>query len=206
MAVSLEILPSRTKKVFDALSGSSITTDFYLAGGTGLALQLKHRESVDLDFFSQKKFDESKIIEHLSALGHFQLEKKGEQTVVGILDGVKVSFLGYRYPLINSLIESSGAKIADGLDIVCMKIDAIAGWGAKRDFIDVYFGAKELIPLNELLLKFEKKYADLNYNMTHIKKSLVYFDDAEQDPMPKMIKPVEWKEIKKFFEKEIGAI
>ena len=93
-------------------------------------------------------------------------------------------------------------NVADIIDIACMKIDTISSRGAKRDFIDVYFIAKEIIPLKEIFEFFEKKYACINYNMMHIKKSLVFFDDAESDPTPQMLKPADWEEIKSFFKKE----
>jgi hypothetical protein len=87
-----------------------------------------------------------------------------------------------------------------------MKIDAIASRGTKRDFIDIYFVVKESRPLKEIFKKFSEKYVSLRYNLVHIKKSLVYFSDAENDPSPSMLKPVDWLEVKKFFEKEVLSI
>lgn len=196
-----EVLSDKTKGVLESLL--DISKGFYLAGGTGLALQIRHRLSYDLDFFAPYHFNESQMIQKLSARGQFQLEDKSEQTVIGILNDVKVSFLGYKYPLLSPLHKFNKIMIADVLDIVCMKIDAIASRGAKRDFIDVYFIAKEVIPLPEILDKFKKKYITLHYNLIHIKKSLVYFQDADNDPLPSMLKPVDWEEIKLFFIQEI---
>jgi hypothetical protein len=72
--------------------------------------------------------------------------------------------------------------------------------------IDIYFVVKESRPLKEIFKKFSEKYASLRYNLVHIKKSLVYFTDAENDPSPSMLKPVDWLEVKKFFEKEVVSI
>lgn len=86
-----------------------------------------------------------------------------------------------------------------------MKIAAISDRGTKRDFIDLYFIIKmeKVLSLDEILRLYDKKFGLLKQNKIHILKSLCYFDDAEQEPMPKMLKDVSWKEVKKFFEEEI---
>jgi hypothetical protein len=82
-----------------------------------------------------------------------------------------------------------------------MKLDALSSRGTKRDLVDLYCIAKQL-PLPEMLALFQKKYASVHYNLLHIKKSLVYFDDAEGDPLPDMRVPVQWSEVKEFFKRE----
>jgi hypothetical protein len=80
----------------------------------------------------------------------------------------------------------------------------ISSRGAKRDFIDVYWALKhEGFQLSEVLNYFQKKYAALQYNLLHIYKSLVYFTDAENEPMPKMLKATDWEEVKRFFLQEV---
>ncbi len=199
MEIHLEVLSAKTKQVFSLLSKFSWIQQFYLAGGTAMALQLGHRISKDLDFFAPQIFDESQLIQRLSGLGRFQLEKKSDQTIIGFLNDTKLSFLAYQYPLLSPFKIVAGLKTADVIDIACMKIDAIASRGSKRDFIDLYFVAKEILPLPEILGFFEKKYSSISYNMMHVKKSLVFFKDAEGDPMPKMLKPVDWSAVVLFF-------
>lgn len=203
MDTYFEILPEDTKQTFSLLSNSSLIKSFYLAGGTALALQIGHRISQDLDFFTSENFDESVLIQKIPDIGDFQLEKKSDQTIIGILNNTKISFIGYKYPFLAPFKNILNMNVADIIDIACMKIDTISSRGAKRDFIDVFFVVKEIIPLREILKLFEKKYASINYNMMHIKKSLVFFDDAESDSMPQMLKPINWKEVKSFFEEEV---
>ncbi len=198
-----EILSGEAQKTFSSLKNFPLIRKFYLGGGTGLALQIGHRTSADLDFFIDGDFDEAALIQELKDQGEFQLEKKAENTAIGILNGVKISFLGYKYPLLEKIEELEAIKIASIMDIACMKVDAIASRGTKRDFVDVYFAAREKFSLKEILDNFEKKYVSLNYNLIHVKKSLVYFEDAEADPMPIMLKPAKWTEIKIFFEQEV---
>jgi len=53
-----ETITKNAKRALEILSKSGIIKNAYLAGGTALALQFGHRISVDLDFFTDKKFDE----------------------------------------------------------------------------------------------------------------------------------------------------
>ena len=84
-----------------------------------------------------------------------------------------------------------------------MKIDAIAARGAKRDFIDLYFICAYGHGLPELLNCYDRKYRKLSSNIIHIKKSLVFFNDAEADEMPKMLKRTKWEAVKRYFENEV---
>jgi predicted nucleotidyltransferase component of viral defense system len=193
-----ETLAKPTRKLFDKLAESPWISDFYLAGGTALAMRLGHRVSVDLDFFSEKAFNEAALIDKLVSIGDLRIFQKAPRSVTGSIDEVKVSFLGYEYPILTTGTLWSGVTIASMEDIACMKLDALSSRGTKRDFIDLYFIAKQ-IPLIDILRLFEQKFAAIRYNILHIKKSLVYFEDAESEPMPKMLVPVEWRAVKEFF-------
>lgn len=197
------VLPENTSQLLPVLGEMLFLRSAYLAGGTALALQLGHRVSADLDFFFPEEFDVSLAIQKLSAAGKFRLTKKSEQTVVGTLNEVKLALFGYRYPMLFPLQEIFGIRIADIRDIACMKIDAIAGRGAKRDFVDLFFVLRATATLSDILELFCKKYAALQYNMVHVKKSLLYFTDAEEDPMPQMLQPASWDEVKKYLEREV---
>lgn len=97
-------------------------------------------------------------------------------------------------------------NIADIRDIAAMKINAMASRGLKRDFIDLYFICKAGYKLTDLFKFYHKKYGKLSSNLMHIKKSLVFFDDADPDETPRMLKKIKWEEIKKYFVAEIKNI
>ena len=201
-----EILSRKAKNNLARLRKAELLADFYLAGGTGLALQLNHRVSLDLDFFTKKDIDTKLLIQKIKNLGKFSVEKESENTLIGTFEGTRMTFLKYDYPLLFPLKKLERIKVADGRDIGCMKISAISSRGTKKDFIDLYFLCQKAISLRELLELFKKKYKSVDYNMMHILKSLVYFGDAEKDPLPKMISPISWKEVKNFFKAEIKKI
>ena len=186
----------KTQRVLEKVKKCKFIGDFYLVGGTALAIQLGHRESIDLDFFSRKLFSVSDIEKELSLIGKYILNKKDEKTLDGILDGVKISFFYYDYDQLYPFVKFSGIKLADEKDIACMKIDAISSRGSKKDFIDFYFLLKKY-SLTELISFFEKKYSNIEFNKLHILKSLTYFKDAENEPMPIMIKNVDWVDVRK---------
>lgn len=190
-----EAINAQTKRVLEKISQSEITSNFYLAGGTALAIQFGHRESIDLDWFSKNSFSNSQIKDVLSKLGKFELNSEDEGTIHGTLDDVKVSFLNYPYENIFPLISFQNIKLADERDIASMKIDAMSSRGSKKDFIDLYFLLKKYF-ISELFDFFENKYKNIHYNKLHILKSFAYFEVAEDEPMPKMIQEIKWEEVK----------
>ncbi len=180
------------------LKDSSAVTGFYLAGGTGLALQLGHRRSRDLDFFCDVDFDPEIVLERGRALGPLSIIARAERTLHIELNQIKVSFLGYSYRLLFDCQDYLGVPLADPLDIACMKISAITSRGSRRDFVDLFLAARPH-GLDKVLALFASKYAETAYNHVHLLKSLTYFDDAEQEPMPDMLVPLEWNEVKRYF-------
>jgi predicted nucleotidyltransferase component of viral defense system len=200
-----EVISKKTQSTLEILRKADLLKDFYLVGGTALALQYQHRLSLDLDFFTKKDIDTKELLGKIKNLGSFSLEKEAENTLTGILNQTKVTFLSYDYPILFSSKNILGIKVADIRDIACMKLTAISSRGTKRDFVDLFFICQD-IPLKKLLSLFQKKYRQINYNLIHILKSLVYFEDAENEPMPYMIKQISWQEIKEFFIKEVKNI
>lgn len=193
-----KVVTSKTKQNLALLGKSAFIKDFYLAGGTALALQIGHRSSIDLDFFSNKEFRPELISARLRKLGSFSLKSQAVGTLHGIFNGTRVTFLYYPYPLLLTKKSYLNVRLADYLDIACMKLDVVSRRGYKKDFIDLYAICQN-VDLKELLKLFEKKYKGINFNIIHIFKSLSYFEQAEKQPMPKMYWKISWKEVKKFF-------
>jgi hypothetical protein len=197
----VRVISPETERALRELKQTPLLTAFYLAGGTGLALHIAHRRSMDLDFFSQESFDADSVVSTLRFSPGFRVLGKGEATVHTQVRGTKVSFLGYPYPLLFSPAPFSEVMVADPRDIACMKISAIAGRGTRRDFIDLYAVAT-LYGLPQLVEWFKEKFRPADYSVVHLLKSLTYFEDAEQDPMPDMLVPMTWEEVKGFFAAE----
>ena len=200
-----EVLSEDAKNALGLLGQSGLLDAAYLAGGTALTLQLDHRYSYDLDFFTSKKFDERILIQEITELfSNFELERKDWGTILGYLGKTRFSIFFYKYPLLFKTHKFLNINIADIRDIAAMKIAAVADRGTRRDFIDLYyiFNQSKIITLEESLNLYDKKFKVLSQNKIHILKSLVYFDDADRDKSPKMIESVNWQKVKEFFIKE----
>ncbi len=182
-----------------------LVENFYLAGGTGLALHLGHRRSRDVDLFSYDAFDPESFVHTLQALPEFGVTSKAEGTLHCLLRGVKVSLLAYPYPLLFPTERLGRLSVADVRDIACMKIAAIAGRATKRDFVDLYLVSRDL-GLPPLLDLFRQKFAQANYSLPHILKSLSYFEEADMDPMPDMLIDVSWTKVMEFFRNEVPRL
>lgn len=202
MDFHFEILPPRTKKLFAWLRRQPFIESFYLAGGTALALHFGHRTSIDLDFFSVGQFDADALQENLARFGSFATAKKERNTLTGELEKVKVSFFKIPDKPVRPLIRLDSLRIADLLDLSFMKIMAIADRGARRDFVDLYVLSLRFKPLEELLGLLPEKYGKWKYNLAHILRSVGYFADAEEERMPHMREPLDWKTVKSYFHKE----
>jgi hypothetical protein len=200
-----EVISKATESVLRSLAGSGVLRPFYLAGGTGLALHLGHRVSEDLDLFSTELFNEDLLVQGVQGVAGFSLVEKAPHTLHATIQGTKASFLGYAYPVLFPFVQFQQVAVADPRDIGCMKISAIASRGSKRDFVDLYAAAHEF-GLGHLLELFNRKFALTRHNGVHVKKSLIFFDDAEKDPMPHMLAPVKWEEVKRFFGKEAAKL
>lgn len=181
------------------LGDSKILKGAYLAGGTACALQLGHRVSLDLDFFTEKEFNTEIVLSSLKKLPGFRLDEIAKWTILGSFPKVKFSYFYYPYPLIKKVSVFSGISVASLEDIAAMKIAAVCNRGTKRDFIDLYFLIKKF-SLKKILKFYDQKYAKLSNNFFHIMKSLDYFEDAELQKLPNMLIPVSWDEVKKFFQ------
>ena len=174
----------------------------YLAGGTALALQLGHRISVDLDFFTQEEFNETETSTKLASISEFVQEGTAKWTIWGKISQTKFSMFYYKYPLLEPTSSFEGIRLASLADIAAMKIHAIEDRGTRRDFVDVYFLSQKYT-LEEMLGFYQKKYSILEDHLYSILRALDYFEDAEQESqMPKMIIDVNWEEIKEYFQKE----
>jgi len=174
----------------------------YLAGGTALALQLGHRISVDLYFFTQEEFNETFLAEKLTLSKKFTLSGTAKWTVWGKISQTKFSMFYYKYPMLEKPCFFEGIKLANLSDIAAMKIHAIEDRGTRRDFTDVYFLSKTY-SLEEMFNFYQEKYSVDKDHIYSTLRSLDYFEDAEkEEQMPKMLVKVDWDEIKEFFRKE----
>ncbi|KKR68053.1 MAG: hypothetical protein UU09_C0016G0004 [Microgenomates group bacterium GW2011_GWA2_40_6] len=177
---------------------------FYMAGGTALALQIGHRESVDFDFYNEKKFNADNLVSKIKEVAKsLEIEVPDIYSVMGMINGVSVSFFEYEYSMIGNLVVENGANLASLSDIAAMKCIAVVQRGTKRDFVDMYF-LNKMFGLPKIFEWVAKKYP--MYDTYHIKTALMYFVEAERDVMPKMLVDCGWEEVKTGLEKAVLSL
>ncbi|MCB0588923.1 MAG: nucleotidyl transferase AbiEii/AbiGii toxin family protein [Phaeodactylibacter sp.] len=190
---TLELLKTILKK--PALSG------FCLAGGTSLALQIGHRVSVDLDLFGHRPFETQEILDELHPLSPLSIMSQSKNILVLNVQGVKVDFVNYRYPLISDPLKTEGLRLLAIPDIAAMKLAAIAGRGRKRDFYDLFFILR-LYSLDDLISFYLRKFDDGSELM--VARSLVYFEDADEDEEVILLEEkIRWESVKRLIREEV---
>ena len=196
-----EVLSEKAQDLIDKIAGQ--VSSFYLAGGTGLALQLGHRVSEDLDLFSEKSFD-AKEIE--AVIAPEKVISVRPQTLHCVKDGIRLSFLFYDVPLCYPVQIWRGLHVAAWQDIVAGKIKTVSQRGSKKDFWDVYSVITLRSSIDEVGALFLERFKGTGINLYYVLKSMVYFEDADKEPDPVLLangKKSDWERIKQFFEANI---
>ena len=197
------------KKRLDVLPlFKNFKNNFYLAGGTSLALQIGHRDSIDFDFFTEEDINTKELFERLRKIfeGHKLLNIQEESnTLTLLIDGsVKISFFTHKYKLIDKTISDKNLTYASIGDIGCMKLSTITGRASNKDYVDLYFILK-FFSLSNLLDKARRKYPQLDRNL--ILKSLVYFEDIMQEKiMFKNYNDIAFEDVKKRLKSEVKKL
>ena len=199
MKYHLEGLKPKQVKVLRQMGRTMQERGFYLVGGTALAIYFGHRLSVDLDWFLPDRIDDVLILaESLRGAGlDFVTTQTGPGSLHGTILGVRLTFLEYHNPLLRPVIRwnNMGCSLASLDDLACMKLSAIAQRGGRKDFCDIYFLGTKHRPIKDLLGLYQHKFKIKDIGP--VLYGLSYFDDADYEPMPRMLVDVQWRTIKK---------
>ena len=199
--LQLQTVAPDTLELLKTIASKPEMKGFRLVGGTALALQYGHRQSVDLDFFGSPTVSQEDTIDVLSSLGNITIHNRTDKILQVVLRGIKVDVIDYsRYGWIDPPVVDDGIVLASPRDIAAMKINAIEGRGSRKDFVDIYMLLQHYT-LGELLDFYSMKYP--NYSIFRALLSLTYFDDAETQAMPKMFIPQTWEEIKAYISDKV---
>jgi hypothetical protein len=189
-----------------SLVRAGLTKGWTLAGGTGLALQLGHRLSYDLDFFATRNFDGVRLTDALATVAAVSVLGRSAGTLHVTLAGLRVSFLKLQRPLLFPGTDYRGIVVADPRDIAVMKVLAIGGRGSRKDFVDLHFFIRGGGSLESVFGLIRRRFRGIDFNEYHLLRSLVYFDDAESEPMPRMLSRASWAEIKRAIVAEVRRL
>ena len=199
----LATLAPSTLGLLRRIQSQAAFADTRLVGGAALALHFGHRTSIDLDLFgSWKPLPPLELA--LSNCAARVMKTGGEESLQFFtVDDVKIDCVTYPYKWLRPAVVSDGIRLADIPDIAAMKLAAATNRGTRKDFVDVYFLLRKY-SLRQMLDWYAEKYPDGNDYL--VLRSLVYFDDAELEPMPNMLAPVEWKSVTKAIESAVREL
>ncbi|MBQ6192005.1 MAG: nucleotidyl transferase AbiEii/AbiGii toxin family protein [Bacteroidaceae bacterium] len=193
--LSYQTIQPNTLELLRRLMAEPLFSETRLVGGTALALQYGHRSSIDLDFFGTIEEDTQITTSVLEQIGQTIPERCTAKIKTYRVCGVKTDFVSYDcYPWIDDPILEDGLRLASPKDIAALKVNAILGRGTRKDFVDMYFLIQHY-GLSQIFAFYKEKYP--NYSEYRALLSLTYFEDAEQNPMPRMFKDVSWEEMKR---------
>lgn len=190
------IISAETFKLIQQLQALPELNGFYLVGGTALALQLGHRNSIDIDLFIQNEFSDIDLMSFITKKFHVQEIFRRKNTIISLINNIKTDFIKHDYPLLQPPVTEEGITFLSKEDITAMKFHAIIQSGKRlKDFIDIYFLLK-YFSMADMIGFFVQKYTYSNPMIAM--KAINYFDEIDEsiDP-PKLLKPLPLKEIKK---------
>jgi hypothetical protein len=170
------------------LQKEDIFKDFILGGGTGLALQIGHRESYDIDLFSQKELENKKILDYLlkNYSGSHTIYNNEEKNILQVtIDKAAVDFVSIPAIIVENPVEEDGIKMFGLKDIAAMKLRAIVNKRNKAKDFDICYLLQHF-SLGEMFEYYKVKY---HYtDAMYVKKAL-----AEGYSL---INPYEWQGLK----------
>lgn len=199
--VHWETTTPELQRVFAHLAHQPILQQFYLAGGTAVALRLGHRRSHDLDYFSATNEVLAPTRRAAAvALAEFEptVVEDADGTFVLDLGALQVAFLGYGYDLAGEPDVVDGVAVASLTDLGLMKLDALISRGSRKDFYDLYFILQQR-SLPELMSLAELKYPHAHDFELMAVASLALFENADRDQQPEMLVEVAWPTVRSFF-------
>ena len=173
-----ETVEGHTLVLLKKLMRDEQLSDFILAGGTNLALQIGHRKSIDLDLFTNKPFETAKLIRHLQDLYGFRVRTKKERnTILGDIAGVRIDLIAHIYPLLQAPLVEDDVRMYSLPDIAAMKLSAICDNGSRlKDFVDIAYLSTKM-SLSEMMTIYTQKYP--NVFSLSVVRALIYFEEVD---------------------------
>jgi hypothetical protein len=179
--------------------------EFYLAGGTALALQIGHRMSVDFDFFTPEALSGRLLhkVGNVFATEPITLLVNNAHQHTVLIRGVKVTFLTYPFPVIESLVTDGDLSMLSVREIGATKAYTIGRRGTFKDYVDLYCivsgGHASLVDIIRLA---DRKFGDA-FNSRLFAEQLLFMDDLKDYEIEFLVKSITARRISLFFRKEV---
>lgn len=200
-----EAISLKMQKVFKELKHFP---QFYLGGGTALALQIGHRMSDDFDLFSEKDNPNDLLeqVEKIFKNSKVDIITNHSEQLSVIIDQIKVDFVRYPFPLILDLIKYKETKIIKVSEIAAMKAYTIGRRASYKDYVDLYFILSEKQIFLPEIIKISRKKFKEQFDPRLFLEQLIYLEDVNEEPIKFLKEKVGKKGLEDFFQNEIKGI
>ncbi len=197
-----------TSKAKNLLTNLSEFPDYYLAGGTGLALQLGHRISVDFDFFSggHSSVEALEKVEGVFGKHQIQILINEESQLSFSVDDVEISLIHYPFTVVEELLEWEGLRILSAEEIAAMKAYTLGRRATFKDYVDLYYVVKKDVASLESILELAKRKHGKAFDPRLFLEQLVYLEDVQDQDIKFLNGSISKKEIGEFFECRIREV
>lgn len=200
--IYLDVLDEKKQRVFQNLS--LFKRYGYLAGGTALALQIKHRISFDFDVFVYKQINNSLRKKSADVFGKTDFYvNTSDQISFKTKDDISITFVWYFYKTLYPLVTTNAISLASVYDIAADKAHTIGRRAVWRDYVDLFILLSEKIVTLEQICRLAQKKFGNEFNEAQFLQQLCYFKDVTEVPVDFLKKSYTASEIKSFLEKQV---
>lgn len=203
--MNLEVIPEKNKEIFFKLEKFE---EFYLAGGTALALQISHRISIDFDFFNSKEITKNLLskVKRVFKENKVLISVNNSDELTIFIDDIKITFLKYPFSPVFNFVECNNINLLSVKEIAASKAYTIGRRDSYKDYIDIYYIiAEKYSNLDEIIGIAEKKYKN-EFNSRLFLEQLIYLKDIKKEKIIFLKDEIDTKKLENFFKKEIRKI
>jgi len=173
-----EILTNEQNELLPLIK--SFSKDYYLVGGTAIALYLGHRRSIDFDLFTTQDIKRKSIRNLIDksgfVVGNLLYEAFDQMHIV--INSVKITFFNFSYKIDHPIVFNGIIKIPTLLDLAAMKTYALGGRAKWKDYVDLYYILKDHHDLKELSVRAAEIFGTY-FNEKLFREQLCFFDDID---------------------------
>lgn len=124
--------------------------EFYLVGGTAIALQFGHRRSIDFDLFTLKPFGSRRVLNMLAKAGkEAVVSRRVSEQLNLVVDNVKMTFFEYPYA-VEATVNDDVFRMPDLLSLAAMKAFALGRRSKWKDYVDLFFLLRDCFKLSDI--------------------------------------------------------
>lgn len=153
--------------------------EYYLVGGTAIALYLGHRRSIYFDLFKFAPLNRKKNLEKVQSSGFPSIVTWNVTDQMNlVVNEVKVTFFQYPFQIKANNSFDNIIRLPELLNLAAMKAYALGRRSKWKDYVDLYFLLKEKFSIDEICQRAIEIYGDL-FSDKLFRSQLSYFEDVD---------------------------